>query len=165
MAHIGIQGPDVEFTTTMARYRDGSNSYECTFFSGPEIDLLWEDCVPFVQKSLDKSLGQHDIDYVYQLLHLGHGSLWTLRENGEIVLVAVVTFVNHQNIRETSFMHLGGRSLLKAMPFWPMFRNFMLNHGSYTFTAFGRPGFTRVLSGLGIKPKQTFYHVDVRTLI
>ena len=132
---------------------------------GKEIDAVWEDCAPLIQRSIEQSLGQHDIQYVYQLLYLGHGALWCLYENGEIVLTAVITFVHHQQLKETSFLHLGGRGLLKALPFWPMFRNFMLNNGSYTFTSFGRPGFTKLLASLGIKPKKTFYHVDVRTLI
>lgn len=109
-----------------------------------DIDLVWEQCVPYLKRALEYSDGKYSLESIKKGLESRSMQLWIYMK-GDIKACMVTQIVNYPIKKVCLIMFLGGSLMHEWLRFMTMIEEWSRSNKCDAMEIYGRPGWAKVL--------------------
>ncbi len=117
------------------------------------IPDVWAALIPFIQKAIDRSDGEMNLDDVYIESILGTSQLWAVHDGFETKAIGVTRIILFPQKKICRVVLFSGNGLKQMLPLWPKFEAWAIKEGCESIEWFGRKGFVKVMKQYGYEAK------------
>lgn len=110
-----------------------------------DVDNAWGEVAPMLQRALDKSQHDYDLDYVYNSIVCRDMQLWVWIEAGKIEAAAVTQIIDHPLKRICAMPLIGGRFMRHWLGSEDQFIAWAKAQGCTQIEGYCRDGWIRIL--------------------
>jgi len=110
-----------------------------------DIDLVWNDVVPLIEKALQHAEGELVPDDIKKHLDTSELRLWVALENKDVIAAMVTEIVQYPRKKIVRVITLAGKDMSMWYDFLPMLEGYAIRSGCSSLEAWTRKGMTRKL--------------------
>lgn len=138
------------------------NGYMGWLNSEDNLDQIWHEAAPMLQRAIDHNRGEFHLDDIRTLIEGRLCTLWCIANpKGELVAAVVVEVVNYPRFKVMRILLVGGEESKSWKDLWPALEHYARVNGCAHIEAFTRPGMERLFGLTGMKRVYTVISTPV----
>lgn len=129
-----------------------------------EIPNAWEEIQPYLERSVEASMGMSSVDQLYKQLCEARASAIVVMRDGVVETVLVVTITQYPTYRAACVTACGGKNLTDAArEHFDILESWALLNECSEIEAWVAPGMARLLRRVGFKHKKAIVSYSLRS--
>ena len=141
----GTQDRDKESISPVPLIHQSGRSCKVFLLEAEDIDLVWGDVVPLIEKALQHAEGELVPDDIKKHLDKGDLRLWIALEGKETIAAMVTEVIQYPRKKIVRVITLAGRNMDMWYDFLPMIEGYAIRNGCSSLEAWSRKGMARKL--------------------
>ena len=141
----GTQDRDKESTSLVPLIHQSGRSCKVFLLEAEDIDLVWDDVVPLIEKALQHAEGELVPDDIKKHLDKGDLRLWIALEGKETIAAMVTEVIQYPRKKIVRVITLAGKDMDMWYDFLPMIEGYAIRNGCSSLEAWSRKGMARKL--------------------
>ena len=141
----GTQDRDKESISPAQLIHQSGRSCKIFLLEAEDIDLVWDDVVPLIEKALQHAEGELVPDDIKKHLDKGDLRLWIALEGKETIAAMVTEVIQYPRKKIVRVITLAGRNMDMWYDFLPMIEGYAIRNGCSSLEAWSRKGMARKL--------------------
>jgi hypothetical protein len=121
------------------------------------VELVWEDILPMLIKTLNNSHREYDINEIKQQLIDREMQLWLAIHNYAILSFCITSIIINKSQKIACILFIGGTSLYSWVHFTKDIIEWAKQQGCTMLEGYGRKGWERMFKKYGVKTVQSIY--------
>ena len=122
-----------------------SPSCKVALVEAEDIDMVWDDVVPLIEKALRHAEGELIPDDIKKHLDSANLRLWVALEGRDVIAAMVTEIIQYPRKKIVRVITLAGKDMSLWYDFLPMLEGYAIRHGCSSLEAWTRKGMTRKL--------------------
>lgn len=110
-----------------------------------DIDMVWDDVVPLIEKALRHAEGELIPDDIKKHLDSANLRLWVALKDKDVIASMVTEIIQYPRKKIVRIITLAGKDMSLWYDFLPMLEGYAIRHGCSSLEAWTRKGMTRKL--------------------
>ena len=141
----GTQDRDKESTSLAPLIHQSGRSCKVFLLEAEDIDLVWGDVVPLIEKALQHAEGELVPGDIKKHLDKGDRRLWVALEGKETIAAMVTELIQYPRKKIVRVITLAGKNMDMWYDFLPMIEGYAIRNGCSSLEAWSRNGMARKL--------------------
>ena len=122
-----------------------SPSCKVALVEAEDIDMVWDDVVPLIEKALRHAEGELIPDDIKKHLDSANLRLWVALEGRDVIAAMVTEIIQYPRKKIVRVITLAGKDMSLWYDFLPMLEGYAIRHGCSSLEAWSRKGMARKL--------------------
>ena len=141
----GTQDRDKESISPIPLIHQSGRSCKVFLLEAEDIDLVWDDVAPLIEKALQHAEGELVPDDIKKHLDKGDLRLWVALEGKETIAAMVTEIIQYPRKKIVRVITLAGRNMDLWYDFLPMIEGYAIRNDCSSLEAWSRKGMARKL--------------------
>ena len=141
----GTQDRDKESISPIPLIHQSGRSCKVFLLEAEDIDLVWKDVVPLIEKALQHAEGELVPGDIKKHLDKGDLRLWVALEGKETIAAMVTEVIQYPRKKIVRVITLAGKNMDMWYDFLPMIEGYAIRNGCSSLEAWSRKGMARKL--------------------
>ena len=141
----GTQDRDKESISPAQLIHQSGRSCKVFLLEAEDIDLVWGDVAPLIEKALQHAEGELVPDDIKKQLDKGDLRLWVALEGKETIAAMVTEVIQYPRKKIVRVITLAGKNMDMWYDFLPMIEGYAIRNGCSSLEAWSRKGMARKL--------------------
>ena len=141
----GTQDRDKESISPAQLIHQSGRSCKIFLLEAEDIDLVWDDVVPLIEKALQHAEGELVPDDIKKHLDKNDLRLWIALEGKETIAAMVTEIIQYPRKKIVRVITLAGKNMDMWYDFLPMIEGYAIRNGCSSLEAWSRKGMARKL--------------------
>ena len=122
-----------------------SPSCKVALVEAEDIDMVWDDVVPLIEKALRHAEGELIPEDIKKHLDSANLRLWVALEDRDVIAAMVTEIIQYPRKKIVRVITLAGKNMGLWYDFLPMLEGYAIRHGCSSLEAWSRKGMARKL--------------------
>ena len=122
-----------------------SPSCKVALVEAEDIDMVWDDVSPLIEKALRHAEGELIPDDIKKHLDSANLRLWVALKDRNVIAAMVTEIIQYPRKKIVRVITLAGKDMSLWYDFLPMLEGYAIRHGCSSLEAWTRKGMTRKL--------------------
>lgn len=122
-----------------------SPSCKVALVEAEDIDMVWDDVSPLIEKALRHAEGELIPDDIKKHLDSANLRLWVALKDKDVIAAMVTEIIQYPRKKIVRVITLAGKDMSLWYDFLPMLEGYAIRHGCSSLEAWTRKGMTRKL--------------------
>lgn len=127
------------------------------------LDIVWEDVIRVLTKSIETSKGKFRIEDVYRDVESGYLGLWLIMDGRKTIAAITTRIIEYPNRKAMAMDWIGGSRMREWLPIaMKTLSKFSKENGCSHLEGYGRKAWSRWLQPYGWEPEYIAYRMELK---
>ena len=127
------------------------------------LDIVWEDVIRVLTKSIETSKGKFRIEDIYRDVESGYLGLWLIMDERKTIAAITTRIIEYPNRKAMAMDWIGGSRMREWLPIaMKTLSKFSKENGCSHLEGYGRKAWSRWLQPYGWEPEYIAYRMELK---
>ena len=127
------------------------------------LDIVWEDVIRVLTKSIETSKGKFRIEDIYRDVESGYLGLWLIMDGRKTIAAITTRIIEYPNRKAMAMDWIGGSRMREWLPIaMKTLSKFSKENGFSHLEGYGRKAWSRWLQPYGWEPEYIAYRMELK---
>ena len=127
------------------------------------LDIVWEDVINVLTKSIETSKGKFRIEDIYRDVESGYLGLWLIMDGRKTIAAITTRIIEYPNRKAMAMDWIGGSRMREWLPIaMKTLSKFSKENGCSHLEGYGRKAWSRWLQPYGWEPEYIAYRMELK---
>ena len=127
------------------------------------LDIVWEDVIRVLTKSIETSKGKFRIEDIYRDVESGYLGLWLIMDGRKTIAAITTRIIEYPNRKAMAMDWIGGSRMREWLPIaMKTLSKFSKENGCSHLEGYGRKAWSRWLQPYGWEPEYIAYRMELK---